>query len=311
MPPPLRDAAFILLGCSMGAAVTPESIAQIRAWPLSLVLLAGSVAAIFMLGSAYLRRVHGWDAVTARFASIPGAFSAVIVHAASTSADLPRVVLAQGIRVFTLVAVMPWLLDPGGSVPQAPALAADVSSLAGLLATLGVGAVAGLGVARLGVPAGAMVGAMVASAILHGTGIVEGRPPAELMAGGFVATGALIGIRFRGATFALVAGTLPGAAGSVVLALILSAGFAALGSHLLGLPFGQLWLAYAPGGVEAMAIMALALAIDPAFVGAHHVARILGLNLVGPFMGRGRGGKGGGSGGASGGAVGSPPARKP
>jgi uncharacterized protein len=29
-----------------------------------------------------------------------------------------------------------------------------------------------------------------------------------------------------------------------------------------------------------MAIMALALGLDPAFVGAHHVVRILGLNLL-------------------------------
>ena len=49
------------------------------------------------------------------------------------------------------------------------------------------------------------------------------------------------------------------------------------------MPFGKTWLAYAPGGVEAMAAMALALRLDPAFVGAHHVLRILGLNVAGPF----------------------------
>ena len=34
--------------------------------------------------------------------------------------------------------------------------------------------------------------------------------------------------------------------------------------------------------VEAMAAMALALNLDPAFVGAHHILRILGLNLISP-----------------------------
>jgi membrane AbrB-like protein len=103
---------------------------------------------------------------------------------------------------------------------------------------------------------------------------------------GFVATGAVIGARFRGSSLAALARTLPGAVGSVLLALALSAGFAALGSRWLDLPFGQLWLAYAPGGVEAMAVMALALRLDPAFVGAHHVTRILALNLVVPLWQR-------------------------
>ena len=54
----------------------------------------------------------------------------------------------------------------------------------------------------------------------------------------------------------------------------------------MGLPFGQVWLAYAPGGIEAMAIMAFALHLDAAFVGAHHVLRILGLSLLSPWWRR-------------------------
>jgi hypothetical protein len=138
-----------------------------------------------------------------------------------------------------------------------------------------------------------LLGAMVASALRHGSGLVEGGPPAWLQATGFVATGALIGSRFRGTSLAVLRGTLPGAVSSVLLALAFSAAFAALGSVLLGLPFGRLWLAYAPGGVEAMAVMALALGLDPAFVGAHHVVRLLGLNLTAPVWGRARGGRSG------------------
>ena len=45
----------------------------------------------------------------------------------------------------------------------------------------------------------------------------------------------------------------------MLLALAVSALIAGFGTVALGLPFGQLWLAYAPGAVEAMAAMALAL----------------------------------------------------
>src|SRR5688572_25732961 len=43
LPARLRDVAFLLLGISMGSSATPESVAQMRAWPGSLALLALSV----------------------------------------------------------------------------------------------------------------------------------------------------------------------------------------------------------------------------------------------------------------------------
>ena len=132
---------------------------------------------------------------------------------------------------------------------------------------------------------------MIASGILHATGLVHGRFPPLLIIVGFVATGVVIGVRFHGTSLATLRQTVPGAIGSVLLALAISAAIAAVGTLLLPLPFGQLWLAYAPGGVEAMAAMALALQLDPAFVGAHHVLRILGLNLISPLWLRNSGPK--------------------
>ena len=85
-----------------------------QAWPGSLALLALSVVTTLFAGAAYLERVHGWDRVTARCASMPGAFASVVVLAATGAADLPRVVLAQSIRIFTLVALMPAMLTFAG-----------------------------------------------------------------------------------------------------------------------------------------------------------------------------------------------------
>jgi uncharacterized protein len=289
LPPRLREVAFLLLGISMGSAATPEGMAAIGAWPGSIALLALSVLVTLFAGAAYLRRVHGWDPVTAGFASMPGAFSAVVVIAASSSADLPRVVLAQGLRVFTLVALMPPILalmnawpGPAGA-PGGPGQAIPVNTPPEALAVLLASAAAAVALNRLRLPAGTLLGAMLASALLHATGLVHGRFPTALVLTGFVATGAVIGARFRGTTLDTVRRTVPGAVGGVLLALAISAAIAWAGARLLGLPFGQLWLAYAPGGVEAMGAMALALRLDPAFVGTHHVLRILGLNVLSAF----------------------------
>lgn len=291
LPGRLRDVAFVLLGISMGSSATPESMAQIQAWPGSLALLALSVVSTLFAGAVYLERVHGWDRVTARCASMPGALASVIVLAATSSADVPRVVLAQSVRIFILVALMPATLTllGGGLSGSAPVVQATQTNTA--LEVLATCAASGSLAALLGylrVPAGSMLGAMIASGVLHATGLVHGRFPPVLIVIGFIATGVVIGTRFRGTSLTVLRQTVPGAIGSVLVALAISAGIAAAGTLLLPLPFGQLWLAYAPGGVEAMAVMALALQLDPAFVGAHHVLRILALNLISPFWLRGQ-----------------------
>ena len=44
--------------------------------------------------------------------------------------------------------------------------------------------------------------------------------------------------------------------------------------------------AFAPGGLEAMTMMAFALGLDPLFVGAHHIARFLFISLALPWVAR-------------------------
>ena len=55
-------------------------------------------------------------------------------------------------------------------------------------------------------------------------------------------------------------------------------------SSWISLPFGQLLLAYAPGGLEAMIMMAFILDLDPAFVAAHQLVRYIGMILILPFL---------------------------
>jgi len=103
---------------------------------------------------------------------------------------------------------------------------------------------------------------------------------------GFIITGTFVGARFRGVGLRLIVATLAAGLATVVLGLLISGGFALSAAALLDLPFGQLWLAYAPGEVEVMAIMALALDLDPAFVGVHHALRFMALSLAIPIWQR-------------------------
>ena len=45
-------------------------------------------------------------------------------------------------------------------------------------------------------------------------------------------------------------------------------------------------IAFAPGSVDAMMLLALALNLDPVYVGAHHLARIFFVSLTMPLVAR-------------------------
>ena len=59
--------------------------------------------------------------------------------------------------------------------------------------------------------------------------------------------------------------------------------FALIVASLLSLRIADVVIAYAPGGMEAMTILAFVLHLDPAFVGVHQLARFLFVALAMPF----------------------------
>ena len=96
--------------------------------------------------------------------------------------------------------------------------------------------------------------------------------------------GSLIGTRFVGVD----RGALAGAILAGLVCTLVACGVAALGavlaSEIVGLPPAVLLLAFAPGGVEVMAAIAIETGLEPAFVAAHHVFRLLVLTVIVPVM---------------------------
>ncbi|MFZ1206972.1 MAG: AbrB family transcriptional regulator, partial [Pseudolabrys sp.] len=48
----------------------------------------------------------------------------------------------------------------------------------------------------------------------------------------------------------------------------------------------EVMIAFAPGSVDAMMLLALALNLDPVYVGAHHLTRIFFVSLTMPLVAR-------------------------
>jgi membrane AbrB-like protein len=284
VPERLRDLGFAVIGISLGSGVTREVWAQVALWGMSLAILVGALVVTMLAGVACLTRLFGLDARTATLASAPGTMSNVLAIAAEGRADATAVMVLQLMRLLILVLAVPPLAsiaDPAGSAANAPAMVMGPLPLAGLVA---LAMAAGMAGARLGVPAACLLAGMVTSALAHAMGIVQGAAPGWAVFLAFALTGAVIGARIRHVALAQLGRFVLAGAVSVALAIAVSVGFAWLAAWLTALPFGQVWIAYAPGGVEAMAAIGLALGYDPAFVALHHFARIAALVVILPVM---------------------------
>ncbi len=283
LSPSVRNLGFVAVGISMGSGVTPDIIARLSSWPITIVLVVLSIPLIAGVLTLFLMRVARWDLATAMLSAMPGALSYLIALAPETKADVPRVAILQTTRVAILVAILPlaalWLSDP---VPPAPFVPLGGLDDAILLYTAGVGGAVLAYLVR--VPAGLLVGGLFISAVLHGSGLVVGRPPQWIAIVGFIILGTLIGTRFAGTRWRELGAVLGVSLASFVLGSSIAVAMAIVGSALTGFPVLKLIIAFAPGGLEAMVVLAFAMDLDPAFVAAHHLVRFLLIALAAPFV---------------------------
>ncbi len=274
----VRDFALLISGITMGTGVTPATLTALAAVPLSLVLLVAAIVVIMAASAFLLIRVFGWNRMDAMLASVPGALSSILVIAHDQKADVPAIACVQLFRLVMLIAVLPSVLVAGNAGPM---IAQDpqAMSLVGILVLFAAALPAGLLLHRFRVPAALLLGGMLATGVLTGSGVIDGRFPGTLASFGFMLIGAFIGERFRGMRRADFVRLLPAAVASFIVATVIAAAFAEAAALLLGVSQAAAFLAFAPGGLEAMAILAFTLAIDPVYVAAHHLARFLFIGI--------------------------------
>lgn len=283
LPVPLVEFSFLLIGIALGAGLTPELLRSLGAWPFSLAVLLLTVIAVTAGVRTFLFRVSGWDRETAFFAAVPGALSYVIAVASTTGADIRKVAVSQSIRIFLLIAALPAIIvgieggPPSGSLVHT----APWGELALLVA---VSTIVGFAFRHFRVPAGLLTGSFAASSFLHGAALVEGTLPEPLVILAFILLGALVGSRFVGTSVGFLLKILVPSFGAFLVGTSIAGGAALLVAMVIGIPIDQAIVAFAPGGLDAMMSLALALHMDTAFVAAHQFARFAGIAVGLPFF---------------------------
>ncbi|NIC07568.1 AbrB family transcriptional regulator [Billgrantia bachuensis] len=284
IPEPLREVFLGVLGLVLGSQVTPQLAERVLDWPLSAMLLLLGVAVSTAAAAAWYRRC-GFDSVSAWFASAPGAMTAMILMGEKCGGDPRRIAVAQSLRVVLVIMILPplfWFYEGASSDEVAAAVDRELSSpwlllVLPLLLPLG---------RRLRLPTPSLLTPLLFAGVLSGFGIASLSLPDWGMNLMLWVLGCAIGSRFRGLSSARLWRYLGEAFVATLVALAVLAGFAELIHRLVDVPRDVALLALAPGGIGEMAILAVALDLDPVFVAFHHLLRMVALMLFAPFWAR-------------------------
>lgn len=288
VPGRLRSVMVAILGVLLGSTFTPEALAKVGEWPLTLAGLVLYLMIVTGLLYVYFRRVLGFDPATAYFSATPGGLNEMVIVGRAMGGDDRAIALVHGARILLVVLTLPFWFRYAYGVGSAgggagDASLADIGWLDGgvLVACAVIGPLVGK---LLRLPAYRLVGPMLASAAVHIAGLTASAPPMELVAIAQVVVGSAIGARFVGAPLKWVARIITASVGSTSLMLGATVAFALALAPLSGIPFPAVVLAFSPGGLAEMSLIALFLGIETAFVATHHVARIAMIVIAAPLV---------------------------
>jgi membrane AbrB-like protein len=226
--------------------------------------------------ACYLRVVHGWEPLSAVLGASPGSMAQVLALAAELGGDLRGIAIVHTMRVLLIVLGLPaGLALFGSTVAPVARAAATGASLAELAMLVAVSTAAALLLAWMRFPGGLLFGAMAGSGLLHGAGLVHGTLPWWAGSAAVVVLGAVAGSRFANTSPRMMLDYLGAAFGSFAVAFATAACFALIVVALLPFRIADVIVAFAPGAQDTMMVLALALHLDPVFVGAHHLVRFL------------------------------------
>lgn len=279
-PQPLRNLFVPVIGVSIGAAFTPDVLAQMPGWWVSLLALLVYIPVAHAAGYVIYRR-GGLPKAEAFFGAVPGGLIESVLLGEEAGADARTLILLQFLRLILTIIAVPviFLFLTGHSVGSA--VGAQMGSATTVLTLLEIGVLllaGGVGylVGRaLHFPAAIMTGPVLASAVVHLMGWSVAVPPGWAVGVTQVVLGSALGARFVGMERRALTQALWLAMQSVGVALILAFVFAFAVAGLVGQPITAGFLAFAPGGLAEMSLIALSLNVGVVYVAVHHVVRIV------------------------------------
>lgn len=287
LPFMLRQSMVVFIGVLLGSQFTPELFDQISSWLISVIAMLFYGIIVMFLVLSYLKKFGNYDPITAYFSAAPGGLNDMTIIGGEMGGDDRIIALTQASRVLLVVMTIPFLFRifggyeaPSGLLPKGQGFDLPFREwcIIGICVTLGP-----FIARKLRLPAAFLLGSLVLTAIAHIAGWSNSSPPTGLVAAAQVILGTAIGCRFTGTDYGEITRVIKISVGSAFILMSTAVGAGLLLSEITGLPWYLVTLAYAPGGLAEMSLIAFGIGQDVPFVATHHLCRIGMVILLAPI----------------------------
>lgn len=299
-PSELRTVIQIFTGAMIGSKMSRRDLTAMRYLAKPMIIVLISVFTMNLLCSWCMFELSELDLATCLFATAPGGMSDMPLIGAELGGNPGYIAILQLIRVLPIFILMPpifkkivaWdktrppkMHKANSILPAAPKKQplAKKTQLLRFLLTIAASAAGGLLFKALGIPAGAMIGAMLVS-IVYSIGTDKAFYPGKMRIVTQIASGIYIGLRMdRAGLLNLTQLVVP----ALLVALAVCA-FTALCALVLNkwthLPLATCLMVSTPGGVQEMAILADELGADVPTIAVMQSIRLMTVVAVAPTM---------------------------
>ena len=288
MPRVPRLVMVMILGLMMGSRISPELFGSLGFLCTSIVIFLSYLTITTLLSTFVLNHILKFDAPTAYFSSLPGGLNEIAMIGQQNGGALTVIFGIQLTRILILVSVIPLAFEivlgfssTGQSTDFRSALSMSVFEY---MVLLGCGSLGVFIAKQVKAPAAVLLGPMILAALITFLDLADTRPPYELISIAQLVIGCTIGCQFaqfslKSYPWILFAGFI-----SILVAGCVGVLAAVIVNIITGRSIPALLLSYSPGGFTEMGLLAVAMSVDVALVGAHHFLRVVFVVLFADFL---------------------------
>ncbi|WP_434707486.1 AbrB family transcriptional regulator [Pseudomonas sp. R1-1] len=270
----------VTLGIATGLMFEAWDSATASALLPSLGVLLICLTVQIALAGWWLTRGAGWNRTDALLAVYPGALAAVFDLLESEKAS-SKVIIVHLMRLLLITVLVSLLIPAQSAIAVADGDPLTTGMALTACAVIALSVLLGRLLLVIGVPAPFMLTAIIITAVFVKSGWLRGfhMPDWSLNLAALI-LGARIGSRFQGLGFAELARHGRTALVSVGVMIVVAAVFAEVAAGWLGNDPLSLWLAYMPGAIETIAIVAFGGGLNVVFILTHHLSRMVLLHFA-------------------------------
>lgn len=276
------------LGVAIGSTITADLLVEIPSHGPTLLMVPIFVATIGAISYPFFRKVMGFDHATAYYSAMPGGLQDMLIFGQEAGGNVRTMSLIHATRVLVIVTGAPILLTIYLDIDltRPPGVGIVDFEISQLLIMVAAGVVGWKGAEKIRMFGASILGPLILTAALSVSGVIQSRPPVEMIWIAQFFIGIAVGSKYSGITmheirrdvFAGLVFSLMLAAVSVLF-VILIVKFSSAGDL-------DILLAFLPGGQAEMAMIAIVAGADVAFVVVHHLLRIFVVILFAPIVAR-------------------------